>query len=94
MIRWVSTASVIVLAGIAAVISYKHMFHLVLRYGESSWTATLLPVSVDGMIAVASMSPPVGSRRGHRSGLLPWSLLVLGSAPSLAANVAEPSVGG
>ncbi|MFI0409218.1 DUF2637 domain-containing protein [Actinomadura sp. 3N508] len=96
VIRWASTASVLVLAGIAAVISYKHMYHLVLRYGETSWTAALLPVSVDGMIAVASMSLLVDSRQGRRSGLLPWALLVLGSAASLAANVAvaEPSVVG
>ncbi|TYC14748.1 DUF2637 domain-containing protein [Actinomadura syzygii] len=96
MIRWASTASVLVLAGIAAVISYKHMYYLVLRYGETSWTAALLPVSVDGMIAVASMSLLVDSRQGRRSGLLPWALLVLGSAASLAANVAvaEPSVVG
>ncbi|WP_268920450.1 DUF2637 domain-containing protein [Actinomadura soli] len=67
-----------------------------LRYGETSWTAALLPVSVDGMIAVASMSLLVDSRQGRRSGMLPWALLVLGSAASLAANVAvaEPSVVG
>lgn len=36
------------------------------------------------------------ARRAGRSGLLPWTLLVLGSAASLAANVAvaEPSVVG
>ncbi|MFI0350920.1 DUF2637 domain-containing protein [Actinomadura sp. 9N407] len=86
----------IVLAGIVAVISYKHMYQLVLRYGETSWTAALLPVSVDGMIAVASMSLLADSRQGRRSGLLPWTLLVLGSAASLAANVAvaEPSLVG
>lgn len=95
-IRWASTLSVIVLAGIAALISYRHMFQLVLRYEQSSWTAALLPISVDGMIAVASMSLLVDSRMGRRSGLLPWTLLVLGSAASLAANVAvaEPSVVG
>lgn len=96
VIRWASMASVMLLAGIAAVISYKHMYHLVLRYGETSWTAALLPLSVDGMIAVASMSLLVDSRQGRRSGMLPWALLVLGSAASLAANiaVAEPSVVG
>lgn len=96
VIRWASTVSVIVLAGIAAIVSYKHMYHLVLRYGETSWTAALLPVSVDGMIVVASMSLLVDSRQGRRSGMLPWTLLVLGSAASLAANVAvaEPSVVG
>jgi hypothetical protein len=96
VIRLASTVSVIVLAGIAAVISYKHMYQLVLQYGETSWTAALLPVSVDGMIVVASMSLLVDSRQGRRSGLLPWVLLVLGSAASLAANVAvaEPSLVG
>jgi hypothetical protein len=95
-IRWTTTFSVVVLAGIAAVLSYKHMFILVRRYGETSWTSTLLPVSVDGMIAASSMTLLADSRNGQRSGLLPWSLLVIGSAASLAANVAvaEPSAVG
>lgn len=95
-IRWTTTLSVIVLASIAAVVSYKHMYELVLRYGETSWTAALLPVSVDGMIVASSMSLLLDSRCGRRSGLLPWTLLVIGSAASLAANVAvaEPSAVG
>jgi hypothetical protein len=95
-IRWATTLSVIVLAVIAAIISYKHMYLLVRRYGETSWTAALLPVSVDGMIAASSMSLLLDSRHGRRSGLLPWALLVIGSAASLAANVAvaEPSAVG
>jgi Protein of unknown function (DUF2637) len=72
------------------------MYLLVRRYGETSWTAVLLPVSVDGMIAASSMSLLLDSRHGRHSGLLPWTLLVVGSAASLAANVAvaEPSVVG
>jgi hypothetical protein len=95
-IRRTTTLSVIVLAVIAALVSYKHMFLLVRRYGESSWTAALLPVSVDGMIAVSSMSLLLDSRHGRRSGALPWTLLIIGSAASLAANVAvaEPSAVG
>lgn len=95
-IRWATTLSVIVLAIIAAIISYKHMYLLVRRYGETSWTAALLPVSVDGMIAASSMSLLLDSRHGRRSGLLPWALLIIGSAASLAANVAvaEPSAVG
>ena len=95
-IRWATTLSVIVLAVIAAIISYKHMYLLVRRYGETSWTAALLPISVDGMIAASSMSLLLDSRHGRRSGLLPWTLLIVGSAASLAANVAvaEPSAVG
>src|SRR3569833_940446 len=85
---WASTLSVAVLAGIAAVLSYKHMFILVRRYGETSWTSTLLPVSVDGMIVASSMTLLADSRKGQRSGLLTWTLLVIGSAASLAANAA------
>ncbi len=96
VIRGTTTLSVTVLAVIAAIVSYKHMYLLVRRYGETSWTAALLPVSVDGMIVVSSMSLLLDSRHGRRSGLLPWSLLIIGSAASLAANVAvaEPSVVG
>jgi hypothetical protein len=94
-IRW-TTIIRIVLAIIAAIVSYKHMYLLVRRYGETSWTAALLPISVDGMIAVSSMSLLMDSRHGTRSGVLPWTLLVIGSAASLAANVAvaEPSAVG
>jgi hypothetical protein len=96
LVRWTTTVSVVVLAGIAAIISYRHMFALVHRYGETSWTAALLPVSVDGMIAASSMSLLASSRLGQRSGVLPWALLVIGSAASLSANVAvaEPSAVG
>ncbi|GAA2080742.1 DUF2637 domain-containing protein [Actinomadura alba] len=96
VIRWTTTISVLVLAAIAAVLSYKHMFTLVREYGETSWTAALLPVSVDGMIVASSMTLLADSRSGRRSGFLPWTLLVVGSAASLAANVAvaEPSAVG
>ena len=96
VIRWTTTLSVVVLAGIAAIVSYRHMFVLVHRYGETSWTAVLLPVSVDGMIVASSMSLLASSRQGERSGVLPWVLLIVGSAASLAANVAvaEPSAVG
>jgi hypothetical protein len=35
-IRWTTTVSVVVLAGIAALVSYKHMYTLVREYGETS----------------------------------------------------------
>jgi hypothetical protein len=66
-IRWATTLSVIVLAVIAAIISYKHMYLLVRRYGETSWTAALLMPSM-----VVLQAPwPQGRRRVDlgRSGL-------------------------
>ncbi|MEV5705095.1 DUF2637 domain-containing protein [Actinoallomurus sp. NPDC052274] len=96
VIRWTTTLSVVVLAVIAAIVSYRHMYLLVRRYEETPWTAVLLPISVDGMIVTSSMSLLMDSRSRRRSGLLPWALLLIGSTAGLAANVAvaEPSVVG
>jgi hypothetical protein len=95
-IRRTTTASVVLLAGIAAIVSYRHMHTLALQHGETVWTAALIPLSVDGMIVASSMSLLLDSRRGTRSGHLPWALLMIGSTASLAANVAvaEPTLYG
>lgn len=94
--RWIrrtTTASVLLLAAIAAVVSYRHMHALALAVGESPWTAALIPLSVDGMIVASSMTLLLDSRCGDRGEVLPWALLMTGSAASLAANVAvaEPT---
>ncbi|WP_433699282.1 DUF2637 domain-containing protein [Nocardiopsis sp. CA-288880] len=52
-LRWVGTA---VVAGVAAVVSYGHMRDLLLSYGESDLVAHLLPLSVDGLLLVASLA--------------------------------------
>ena len=92
--RQTTTASVVLLAAIAAIVSYRHMHTLVLRHGETKWTPALLPLSVDGMIAASSMTLLADSLHGRRGGALPWALLVAGSAASPAANiaVAEPTL--
>ncbi len=92
--RAVTIATVLMLAGIAAVVSYSHMYDLALRHGEPAWRASLFPLSVDGMIVGASMTLLSDARRGSKGGVLPWALLIIGSAASLAANVAvaDPTV--
>jgi hypothetical protein len=87
-IRRTTTTSVVLAAGIAAVVSYQHMHELALRHGESWLGATLIPLAVDGMIVASSMSVLHASRIGRRGGVLPWLLLVVGSLASLGANVA------
>ncbi|WP_197285903.1 DUF2637 domain-containing protein [Nocardiopsis sp. NRRL B-16309] len=86
--RWTTVGAVLVLALIAAVVSYSHMYELALRHGEPEWRAALFPLSVDGMIVGASMTLLSDARHGRRGGLLPWALLIIGSGASLAANVA------
>ncbi|MDT5028644.1 MAG: hypothetical protein QOE61_5070 [Micromonosporaceae bacterium] len=46
----------IAIAGIAAWVSYWHMQGVAARYGETEMSSYLLPVSVDGLIVVASVS--------------------------------------
>ncbi|OOC53604.1 MULTISPECIES: DUF2637 domain-containing protein [Nocardiopsis] len=53
---WTTIVAVLMLAVIAAVVSYSHMYELALRQSEPEWRAALFPLSVDGMI-VASRSP-------------------------------------
>jgi hypothetical protein len=95
-IRWTTTGCVALLALIAGTVSYLHMHLLVELHGQPGWVAALTPLSVDGMIVAASTTLLADSRAGERGGVLPWTLLVIGSAASLAANVAaaQPTAAG
>ena len=93
-IRCTTVGCVALLALIAGTVSYLHMHMLVARHGQPGWVAALTPLSVDGMIVVASTTLLAESRSGRNGGPLPWALLVAGSIASLAANVAvaEPTL--
>jgi hypothetical protein len=49
-------AATTAIAGIAAWVSYWHMAGVALRYGEEGASPFLLPLSVDGLVIVASIS--------------------------------------
>ncbi|GAA0551561.1 hypothetical protein GCM10010172_37350 [Paractinoplanes ferrugineus] len=56
--RWLAAARLIAtatIAGIAAWVSYWHMVGVAARYGETGASPYLLPLSVDGLIVVASI---------------------------------------
>ncbi len=88
----VSTAAVAI---IAAWSSWSHMVHVALRFGERPEVAFVLPLSVDGMLIVASTAMVEDKRHGRR---VRWSARIAfttGVAASVAANIAaaHPSVG-
>jgi Protein of unknown function (DUF2637) len=94
--RWIgrtTIACVGMLAIIAGTVSYLHMHVLVEIHGQPGWVAALTPISVDERIVAASTTLLAESRSGSHGGLPPWALLVVGSAATLAANVAvaEPT---
>jgi hypothetical protein len=87
-----STAAV---ASIAAWSSYFHMTTVGLHFGERPEVACVLPLSVDGMLVVASGCMVDDKANGRK---IPWSArlaFAVGVAASVGANVtaAHPSVG-
>ncbi|MEU7171284.1 DUF2637 domain-containing protein [Micromonospora tulbaghiae] len=81
--RVASLAGTVAVTVIVAVASYDHMRELAEHAGQPPLLAALLPLSVDGMILVATLA--LGD--GRRSRWSAWLAFVLGVAASLAANV-------
>jgi hypothetical protein len=81
--RFASIAGTVAVTGIAAVASYDHTRVLALRAGQPAVLAAFLPLSVDGMILVATLA--LGD--GRRSRWSAWLAFLVGVAASLAANV-------
>ena len=63
-VRLLTTTAI---AGIAAWVSYFHMVGVVSRYGETGTVPYLLPLSVDGLVIVASISLVELAGRIHNS---------------------------
>jgi len=94
--KWISRAATVTvagLAGIAGAISYSHMRQLAAAHGDTGWHAHAFPLSVDGVEIVASLVLLSDRRAGRKSGWLPWATLTIGTAVSLAANIATADHG-
>ncbi|HEY1618255.1 MAG TPA: DUF2637 domain-containing protein [Streptosporangiaceae bacterium] len=78
--RRVRVGAVLVVAVVAAVASYVHIFALVLAHGQPWELCALEPLSVDGLVLAASMSLAEGGWWAR--GML-WGAVVM----TLAANV-------
>ena len=86
MTRFLSALAVLVVAVIAAVISFGHIETVALGYGQTLLAARLLPVSVDGALVAASMVLLDAARRGVPAPALARIMLGLGVAATLGAN--------
>ena len=88
-IRLSTAAAVLVVAGIAAYVSYGHAYAVVRAHGETGITARLEPATIDGLVYASSMVVLCAAR--HRvpvPSLARW-LLALGIAATLTANMAQ-----
>ena len=87
VIRYLTFIVVLAVAAFAAVVSYSHIYDLGLRHGQDGTAARLLPLSVDGLIAAASLVMLHAARNRLRVPLLSRVALVLGVGATVAANV-------
>jgi len=88
-IRIAAAVTVLGVTGIAAVISYQHIYELAVRYGETGATARALPLTVDGLILMCSLVMLDSARHGERAPGFTWVLLGSGIIATMAANVAH-----
>lgn len=87
--RTLTAAAVLLVAGIAAVISYVHISDLSREHGQFPLAAYLMPLSVDGLVAVSSLALIRSARAGITAPKLARSGLILGIGATLGANIAS-----
>ncbi|WP_238015020.1 DUF2637 domain-containing protein [Dactylosporangium sp. AC04546] len=93
--RLAAAAGAAVVAGIAAWASWRHMVEVATTFGEDPLVAKWVPVSVDGMLVVASALMAGDKTNGRRPRISARVAFVVGVAASLAANIAaaDPTIG-
>ena len=86
-VRVLTGLAVLAVAVIAAIVSFSHIEILALSHGQPIWDAQFLPVSVDGLLVVSSLTL-LAEARAHRSApCLARAGLVFGVIATVAANV-------
>jgi len=88
LIRVAAAVVVCAVAGLAAVVSYTHIYDLGRVHGQQGAAARLLPLSVDGLILAASLVLLLEARNGRDAPGLARLMLWLGIGATVGANVA------
>jgi hypothetical protein len=83
-----TSAAVLFVAVIAAVVSFVHIEHLAAAHGQTTLTAWLLPLSIDGTVVAASMVMLRAARARLATPRLARFMLGLAVVATLAANIA------
>jgi len=86
-IRILTAAAVLIVALIAAVVSYVHIEHLAITHGQAVLASALLPLSIDGTVAATSLAMLRAARAGVATPALARFGLALSVGATLAANV-------
>ncbi len=86
--RWARRACTLVVAGVAAYASYQHQREYALVGGSDPTGAALWPLSVDGLLVLATVGVLTADQLSRRGRIAVWLSFWLGIAMSLVANVA------
>lgn len=86
--RFTRNASAAVVAGIAGYASYWHQVDVAIRAGEHSPLPHVIPLSVDGMLVVASITMVDDRQNGRKPRMSARVGFGLGILASISANVA------
>lgn len=87
---WVRRCCALVVAAVAAYASYQHQREFALHGGADAASAALWPLSVDGLLVLASTALIRNDRTaGRRVRGVVWLAFLLGIDVSLAANIAS-----
>ncbi len=78
----------LLVATIAAVVSYIHIQHLAVTHGQDAMAAALLPLSIDGTVTTSSLVLLRAARAQIKAPALAQVMLALSVLATLAANVA------
>src|SRR5258708_2089597 len=87
-IRTAAALTVILIAVLAGIVSYAHIYDLAHNHGQSGVAARLLPLSVDGTILAASLVLLHAARKRLPTPILGRSMLILAVAATVLANIA------
>ena len=87
LVRWSTIAVVILVAGAAAYVSYRHAYELIHTHGESGAAAIAGPLTVDGLIYASGMVLLQAARYRQRASWLAYAGLWLGIVATIGANV-------
>lgn len=85
--RLLRNTSAGVVATIAAAASYTHMRTLAAEHGQSAPIAAMVPLSVDGLMVVATIAMHDDKHTGRPVRRSAWAAFVIGVTASVTANV-------
>ncbi len=85
-LRRLAGLAVLLVAAIAATVSYQHIYLLAVALGQPRLAAVLMPLSVDGAVAAASIALLSAARTGAAMPGMAQLMLALGVLATLGAN--------